>query len=62
VYRFAGNDTHTDYFRLVVHDGNNLLVGGRNLVHNLSVVDLTEIQVSYRIPSLAANEELGGEG
>ncbi|XP_065337676.1 semaphorin-1A [Cloeon dipterum] len=44
VYRFTGNDTHTDYFRLVVHDGHNLLVGGRNLVHNLSSADLTEIQ------------------
>ncbi|XP_071862291.1 semaphorin 1a isoform X1 [Bombus fervidus] len=44
VFRFTGNETHTDYFRLVLRDGNYLLVGGRNLVHNLSLTDLTEQQ------------------
>lgn len=29
VYHFIGNDTHTDYFRLVLRDGDSLLVGGR---------------------------------
>ncbi|XP_018376123.1 PREDICTED: semaphorin-1A isoform X3 [Trachymyrmex cornetzi] len=44
VFRFTGNETHTDYFRLVLRDGNYLMVGGRNLVHNLSLTDLTEQQ------------------
>ncbi|XP_051162888.1 semaphorin-1A isoform X3 [Leptopilina boulardi] len=44
VFRFTGNETHTDYFRLVLRDENYLLVGGRNLVHNLSLTDLTEQQ------------------
>ncbi|CAD6201382.1 GSCOCG00000185001-RA-CDS, partial [Cotesia congregata] len=44
VFRFTGNETHTDFFRLVLRDGNYLLVGGRNLVHNLSLTDLTEQQ------------------
>lgn len=29
VYRFVGNDTHVDFFRLVLREGNSLLVGGR---------------------------------
>lgn len=29
VFRFTGNETHTDYFRLMLRDGNYLLVGGR---------------------------------
>lgn len=29
VHHFSGNDTHTDYFRLVLRDGESLLVGGR---------------------------------
>jgi hypothetical protein len=29
VYRFVGNDTHIGYFRLVLREGNSLLVGGR---------------------------------
>ncbi|CAB3366769.1 Hypothetical predicted protein [Cloeon dipterum] len=44
VHRFTGNDTHPDHFRLIVQDEQNLLVGGRNLVHNLTLADLTEIQ------------------
>ncbi|XP_046404618.1 semaphorin-1A [Ischnura elegans] len=44
VHRFVGNETHTDYFRLVLKDENSLLVGGRNLVYNLSLADLSENQ------------------
>lgn len=29
VHRFMGNDTHTDYFRLVMRDSDSLIVGGR---------------------------------
>ncbi|XP_045483427.1 semaphorin-1A isoform X3 [Harmonia axyridis] len=44
VHHFTGNDTHTDFFRLMLRDGDNLLVGGRNLVYNLSLSDLAEQQ------------------
>lgn len=44
VFRFGGNESHVDYFRLAVRDGNSLLVGGRNLVYNLSLTDLSENQ------------------
>ncbi|XP_065335905.1 semaphorin-1A-like isoform X2 [Cloeon dipterum] len=44
MHRFSGNNTHPDQFRLIVQDEQNLLVGGRNLVHNLTLTDLTEIQ------------------
>lgn len=29
VHHFVGNDTRTDYFRLMLRDGDSLLVGGR---------------------------------
>ncbi|XP_021935151.1 semaphorin-1A isoform X2 [Zootermopsis nevadensis] len=44
VYRFAGNESYVDYFRLVLREGNSLLIGGRNLVYNLSLTDLSENQ------------------
>ncbi|XP_063220879.1 semaphorin-1A isoform X2 [Bacillus rossius redtenbacheri] len=44
VFRFVGNETHVDHFRLMLRDGSALLIGGRNLVHNLSLADLTEQQ------------------
>ncbi|XP_043278781.1 semaphorin-1A isoform X2 [Venturia canescens] len=55
VFRFTGNETHTDFFRLVLRDGNYLLVGGRNLVHNLSLTDLTEQQ---RLTWYSAEEDI----
>uniref|UniRef100_A0A0A9Y8X2 Semaphorin-1A n=1 Tax=Lygus hesperus TaxID=30085 RepID=A0A0A9Y8X2_LYGHE len=44
VERFGGNNTNTDYFRLVMKDDNYILVGARNLVYNISIVDLSEAQ------------------
>ncbi|CAH1364920.1 unnamed protein product [Tenebrio molitor] len=44
VHHFMGNDTRTDYFRLMLRDGDSLLVGGRNLVYNLSLSDLNQQQ------------------
>ncbi|XP_050423929.1 semaphorin-1A [Adelges cooleyi] len=41
---FSGNNTHTDYFKTLLRDGNNILVGARNVVYNLSLPDLTENQ------------------
>ncbi|KAK9695915.1 hypothetical protein QE152_g32250 [Popillia japonica] len=40
VHRFIGNDSHTDYFRLVMRDGDSLIVGGRNFDYNLFLHDL----------------------
>ncbi|XP_074036779.1 semaphorin 1a isoform X2 [Leptinotarsa decemlineata] len=44
VHHFTGNDSHTDYFRLVLRDGDSLLVGGRNVVYNLTFAELNEQQ------------------
>ncbi|XP_076268186.1 semaphorin 1a isoform X1 [Rhynchophorus ferrugineus] len=44
VHHFTGNDTHIDYFRLVLRDSDSLLVGGRNVVYNLTFSDLNEQQ------------------
>uniref|UniRef100_A0A224X817 Semaphorin-1A n=1 Tax=Panstrongylus lignarius TaxID=156445 RepID=A0A224X817_9HEMI len=44
VDRFAGNTSSVDYFRLVLKDDNFILVGARNLVYNISIVDFTEAQ------------------
>ncbi|XP_050537990.1 semaphorin-1A-like isoform X2 [Daktulosphaira vitifoliae] len=41
---FSGNNTHTDYFKTLLRDGNNILVGARNMMYNLSLPDLTENQ------------------
>ncbi|XP_049280162.1 semaphorin-1A-like isoform X1 [Anopheles funestus] len=42
--RFQGNESTNDYFKLVLRDpnSNNLLVGARNIVYNLSIYDLVE--------------------
>ncbi|XP_065211719.1 semaphorin-1A isoform X2 [Planococcus citri] len=45
VHRFVGNTTHTDYFKLVVRDGNSLLIAGRNAIYNVSATDLSLHQV-----------------
>lgn len=29
VYRFTGNETHTDHFKLILLDSNSILIGGR---------------------------------
>lgn len=44
VHHFYGNDSHTDYFRLVMRDDDWLIVSGRNLIYNLSITDLKEQQ------------------
>lgn len=44
VHYFVGNETHLDFFRLVLLDGENLLIGGRNIMYNLSVNSLGEQQ------------------
>jgi semaphorin 6 len=47
-YRFFGNHTHTDYFKLLNKDGQSLLIGARNVIYNISLPYLTE-NVQQRI-------------
>lgn len=43
VMRFMGNDSSEQDFKLILHDtSGSLLVGGRNVIYNLSVSDLQE--------------------
>uniref|UniRef100_T1GNU1 Semaphorin-1A n=1 Tax=Megaselia scalaris TaxID=36166 RepID=T1GNU1_MEGSC len=44
IFKFAGNSTVTDHFKLVIKEGNSLLIGSRNVVYNLSIYDLSEQQ------------------
>uniref|UniRef100_A0A1B0DLJ8 Uncharacterized protein n=1 Tax=Phlebotomus papatasi TaxID=29031 RepID=A0A1B0DLJ8_PHLPP len=44
ILRFQGNDTTIDNFKLMLRDGNSLLIGARNIVYNLSISDLGEQQ------------------
>lgn len=39
---FPGNKSETDYFRLLQRDGDSLLIGARNIVYNISVLNLEE--------------------
>ena len=41
-YRFFGNHTHTDYFKLLRKDGQSLLIGARNVIYNISLPYLQE--------------------
>ena len=41
-YRFLGNHTHTDYFKLLRSDGQSLLIGARNVIYNISLPSLQE--------------------
>ena len=41
-YRFFGNHSHTDYFKLLKKDGQSLLIGARNVIYNISLPYLTE--------------------
>lgn len=51
-HKFLGNDTHTDYFRLLLRDGNYLLVGGRWVNIAILIDDtnflLLQIQITTR--------------
>ncbi|KAL7041760.1 hypothetical protein ACKWTF_000880 [Chironomus riparius] len=42
VLKFQGNDSTIDHFRLILKVDDSLLVGGRNVIYNLSIHDLTE--------------------
>ena len=42
IYRFLGNHTHSDYFKLLKKEANSLLIGARNMVYNLSLPTLEE--------------------
>ncbi|GIY90834.1 hypothetical protein CEXT_441672 [Caerostris extrusa] len=40
--RFVGNQTHSDYFKLLEKDGDHLLVAARNIVYNISLDTMQE--------------------
>ena len=40
--KFEGNSTQTDHFRLLVQDGETVLVGSRDIVYNISLTTLKE--------------------
>ncbi|XP_064474458.1 semaphorin-1A-like isoform X2 [Ornithodoros turicata] len=40
VHKFRGNQTQSDHFKLLEQDGENLLVGARNMVYNISLSTL----------------------
>lgn len=40
--KFEGNTTHADHFKLLVQDGETVLVGSRNLIYNISLSSLQE--------------------
>uniref|UniRef100_A0A1B6DFY7 Semaphorin-1A n=1 Tax=Clastoptera arizonana TaxID=38151 RepID=A0A1B6DFY7_9HEMI len=42
-YRFIGNESYVDHFKLLQKDQNSILVGARDIVYNISLSDLTEI-------------------
>lgn len=43
VMRFVGNETHDEYLKLILPDtSGSLLVGGRNVIYNLSLASLQE--------------------
>lgn len=40
--KFEGNASHTDHFKLLVQDGETVLVGSRNMIYNISLTSLQE--------------------
>ncbi|KAG8201715.1 hypothetical protein JTE90_012778 [Oedothorax gibbosus] len=55
VQRFVGNNTHSDFFKLLEKDGDHLLVGARNIVYNLS---LDTLQEKKRLEWYASDEDI----
>ena len=49
IYRFLGNHTHSDYFKLLKKEANSLLIGARNMVYNLSLPTLEENKSRVRM-------------
>ncbi|CAG9117472.1 unnamed protein product [Plutella xylostella] len=57
--QFVGNATATDHFRILDKDDFSIIVGGRNMVYNLSLYDLSEnIDQRLEWPSTDAHREL----
>lgn len=55
VQRFLGNQSHSDYFKLLEQDGDSLLVGARNIVYNIS---LSSLQEKKRLEWFSAEEDI----
>lgn len=58
-HKFLGNATYPDHFTILHQDSDYFLLGGRNLVYNLSVHDLSESK-EWRMtwPSTEAHSQL----
>lgn len=41
-YKFIGNSSFPDHFKILSQDDSSILLGGRNTVYNLSIFDFTE--------------------
>ncbi|XP_042895168.1 semaphorin-1A [Parasteatoda tepidariorum] len=54
--RFLGNESHSDYFKLLEQDGDSLLVGARNIVYNIS---LQSLQEQKRLEWFSVKEDIG---
>lgn len=56
---FTGNASFSDHFIVLNQDENSIILGGRNLIYNLSIIDFTE-RKQNRIywPSSDAHDQL----
>lgn len=54
--KFEGNSTHTDHFKLLVQDGETVLVGSRNMIYNIS---LSSLQENKRLEWYSMQEDVG---
>ncbi|KAF8795463.1 Semaphorin-1A like protein [Argiope bruennichi] len=54
--RFIGNESYSDYFKLLEQDADSLLVGARNIVYNIS---LQSLQEQKRLEWFSATEDIG---
>uniref|UniRef100_A0A0A9XEK4 Semaphorin-1A n=4 Tax=Lygus hesperus TaxID=30085 RepID=A0A0A9XEK4_LYGHE len=59
IEKFYGNDSYTDFFKLLEMDVDSILIGSRNVVYNISLSNMTE-NVHQRIawPPTGAHREL----
>jgi semaphorin 6 len=53
--KFEGNTTHPDHFKLLVQDGETVLIGSRNIVYNIS---LTSLQENKRLEWYSPDEDV----
>ncbi|GBM25759.1 hypothetical protein AVEN_2121-1 [Araneus ventricosus] len=54
--RFIGNESYSDYFKLLEQDADSLLVGARNIVYNISLQSLQEQKPQRPICKVSASK------